>query len=109
MRSRRTLYALLATAATTVTLSAQSPILTLDQAVNEALAKNDRMLTQHDVSEQSALGVRLARNTFQPKVVPNVLGSFGATDINSQTYRVDVSQKFTTGTEVRFGIGTSTS
>ena len=112
MRSRSTLYALLvlaAAAATTTSLSGQSPILTLEQAVNEALAKNDRMLTQHDVSEQSALGVRLARNTFQPKVVPNVLGSFGATDINSQTYRVDVSQKFTTGTEVRFGIGTSTS
>jgi outer membrane protein len=112
MRSRSTLDALVALAAaisTTASLSAQSPILTLEQAVNEALAKNDRTLTQHDVSEQSALGVRLARNTFQPKVVPNVLGSFGTTDINSQTYRVDVSQKFTTGTEVRFGIGTSTS
>jgi outer membrane protein len=112
MRSRSTLDALVALAAaisTTASLSAQSPILTLEQAVNEALAKNDRTLTQHDVSEQSTLGVRLARNTFQPKVVPNVLGSFGTTDINSQTYRVDVSQKFTTGTEVRFGIGTSTS
>src|SRR5262245_23001317 len=109
MRSRRTLYALLAISATTVTVSAQSPVLTLEQAVSEALAKNDRMLNQHDASEQSALRVLLARNTFQPKVVPNVLGSFGATDINSQTYRVDVSQKFTTGTELRFGIGTSTS
>src|SRR6185436_1350014 len=35
-------------------------------------------------------------------------GSFGQTDINSQTYRVDVSQKFLTGTEVRLGVGTST-
>jgi len=116
-RIRKILHALLAlaaaitatTAVTTVDLSAQSPILTLEHAVSEALAKNDRMLNQHDVIEQSALGVRLARNTFQPKIVPNVLGSFGATDINSQTYRVDVTQKFTTGTEVRFGIGTSTS
>jgi outer membrane protein TolC len=102
-------YALLALGTTTVTLSAQNPVLTLEQAVGEALTKNDRMINQHDVSEQSALGVRLARNTFQPKIVPNVLGSFGATDINSQTYRVDVTQKFTTGTELRFGIGTSTS
>ena len=97
-------------AAMTVTIAAQSPpLLTLTQAVNEALVKNERMLNQHDNVEQSALGVRLARNTFQPKVVPNILGSFGRTDINSQTYRVDVSQKFVTGTEMRFGIGTSTS
>src|SRR6266850_163486 len=86
-------------AAMTAALGAQSPpLLTLEQAVSEALVKNERMLNQHDNIEQSALGVRLARNTFQPKVVPNVLGSFGRTDINSQTYRVDVTQKFTTGT-----------
>src|SRR5262245_414722 len=97
-------------AATTIAVVAQSPpLLTLEQAVSEALIKNERMLNQHDNIEQSALGVRLARNTFQPKVVPNVLGSFGRTDINSQTYRVDVSQRFVTGTEVRLGVGTSTS
>jgi len=95
---------------TTLRVTAQSPpLLTLEHAVSEALAKNERLLNQHDNIEQSALGVRLARNTFQPKVVPNVLGSFGQTDINSQNYRVDVTQKFTTGTEVRFGVGTSTS
>jgi outer membrane protein TolC len=92
-----------------VSVSAQSPPrLTLEQAVKEALVKNDRMLDQHDATEQANLGVRLARNTFQPKVVPNVLGSFGQTDINSQTYRVDVTQKFITGTELRAGVGTST-
>jgi len=96
--------------AMTAALGAQGPpLLTLEHAVSEALVKNERMLNQHDNIEQSALGVRLARNTFQPKVVPNVLGSFGRTDINSQTYRVDVTQKFVTGTEVRFGVGTSTS
>lgn len=101
---------LLAVSVTAVTVSAQSPpLLTLEQAVSEALVKNERMLNQHDNVEQSALGVRLERNVFQPKVVPNVLGSFGRTDVNSQTYRVDVTQKFTTGTEARFGIGTSTS
>src|SRR5438477_4916527 len=91
-------------------LAAQSgPLLTLAQAVDEALLKNDRMLNQHDAIEQSALGVRLARNEFQPKVTPNILGSFGQTDVNSQNYRVDVAQKLTTGTEIRMGVGTSTS
>jgi len=104
------LCVLVLSSAATIDLFAQSaPRLTLERAVTEALAKNERMLDQHDTIEQAALGVRLARNTFQPKVVPNVLGSFGQTDINSQTYRVDVTQKFTTGTEVRLGVGTSTS
>jgi outer membrane protein TolC len=90
-------------------LAAQSgPVLTLAQAVDEALLKNDRMLNQRDAIEQSALGVRLARNEFQPKVTPNILGSFGQTDVNSQNYRVDVAQKLTTGTEIRMGVGTST-
>jgi outer membrane protein len=85
-----------------------APMLTLQQAVDEALVRNERILNQHDATEQAVLGVRLARNTFQPKVTPNVLGSFGQTDINSQNYRLDVSQKFISGTEVRLGVGTST-
>jgi outer membrane protein TolC len=85
-----------------------APLLTLGQAVQEALLKNQRMLDQHDTTEQANLGLRLARNAFTPKVVPNVLGSFGQTDVNSQTYRVDVSQKFVSGTELRLGVGTST-
>src|SRR5262249_24019168 len=98
--------ALLASAA----ISAQDgPLLTITQAVEEALLKNDRMLNQRDAIEQSALGVRLARSEFQPKVTPNILGSFGQTDVNSQNYRVDVAQKLTTGTEMRVGVGTSTS
>jgi outer membrane protein TolC len=93
-----------------VTLSAQSPpVVTLAQAVNEALVKNERIINQHDTTEQASLGVRLARNAFQPKVIPNILGSFGQTDVNSQNYRVDVAQKFVTGTELRTSIGTSTS
>src|SRR5262245_19369946 len=79
------------------------PIVTLARAVDEALAKNDRLITQHDTIEQAELGVRLARNQFQPKVTPNILGSFGQTDVNAQTYRVDLSQRFTTGTELRLG------
>src|SRR2546430_3269654 len=90
------------------TLAGQEKSLTLADAVSEALAKNERLLNQHDVTEQADLGMRLARDAFRVKVVPNVQGSFGETDINSQTYRVDVSQRFTTGTELRAAIGTAT-
>jgi outer membrane protein TolC len=90
-------------------VAAQSaPTLTLEQAVDEALTQNDRLLDQRDLGAQAELGVRVARNQFQPKVTPNVLGSFGQTNVSSQTYRVDLSQRFTTGTEVRLGVGTST-
>jgi len=89
-------------------LAQPAPMLTLQQAVLEALERNERLLDQHDVTEQAALGVRLARNTFQPKVTPNVLGSFGQTNINSQNYRLDVTQKFASGTEIRFAAGTAT-
>ncbi len=91
------------------TLAAQPPpVLTLAQAVEEALRHNDRLLNQHDNIEQADLGLRLARNTFQPKITPNVLGSFGQTNVSSQTYRVDLSQRLVTGTEMRLGVGTAT-
>lgn len=96
--------------ALTAVVSADGPaLLTLRQAIAEALANNDRIVNQRDAIEQSSLGVRLARNEFQPKVIPNMLGSFGQTDVNSQNYRIDVTQKLTTGTEMRMGVGTSTS
>jgi outer membrane protein len=88
---------------------AQAPsVLTLAQAIDEALVKNHQLVNQHDSIARADLGVRLARNTFQPKITPNILGSFGQTDVSSQTYRVDVAQRFTTGTEVRLGVGTAT-
>jgi outer membrane protein len=83
--------------------------LTLSQAVGEALVHNDRIVNQRDFVEQARLGVRLARNNFHPKLVPNISGSFGQTDVSNQTYRVDLLQRFTTGTEVRLGVGTTTS
>jgi len=87
--------------------SAQSPsTLTLDQAVGEALARNERLVNQSDSITQADLGLRLARNTFRPKVTPNIFGSFGRTDVSSQTYRVDVSQRLVTGTELRLAAGT---
>ena len=84
-------------------------ILTLEQAVNEALRQNERLVNQADTTAQADLGLRLARNTFKPKVTPNIFGSFGRTDISSQTYRVDVSQKLTTGTDLRLSVGTASS
>lgn len=89
------------------TASAQSPAtLTLEQAVGEALVRNERLVNQSDAIAQADLGLRLARNTFRPKVTPNIFGSFGRTDISSQTYRVDVTQKLVTGTELRLAAGT---
>lgn len=84
-------------------------VLTLEQAVNEALGQNERLVNQADTTAQADLGLRLARNTFKPKVTPNIFGSFGRTDISSQTYRVDVSQKLTTGTDLRLSVGTASS
>ncbi|MFA5910241.1 MAG: TolC family protein [Vicinamibacterales bacterium] len=87
-------------------LAQAPPVLTLAQAVDEALARNERLVNQADTIAQADLGLRLARNTFRPKVTPNIFGSFGRTDVSSQTYRVDVSQKLVTGTELRLGAGT---
>ncbi len=90
-----------------VAARAQSPpALSLADAVNEALVKNERVVNQSDAIAQADLGLRLARNTFRPKVTPNIFGSFGRTDVSSQTYRVDVTQKLVTGTELRLSTGT---
>lgn len=86
----------------------QPQVLSLAQAIDEALAKNDRLVDQQDFTAQAELGLRLARSTFRPKIVPNINGSFGQTDISSQNYRVDLTQRLTTGTELRLGVGTST-
>lgn len=108
LSARALLIVLASFAAATVTASAEGPLLTLSQAVGEALLRNDRMISQHDDIEQAGLGVRVQRNAFQPKIVPNILGSFGQTDVSNQTYRLDLSQRFTTGTEVRLATGAST-
>ena len=81
--------------------------LTLADAVRLALEQNDRLLGSRDSVEQADLSVRLARSAFRPKVVPNVLGSIGQTDISNQTYRLDLSQRMVTGTELRATAGTT--
>ena len=83
-------------------------VLTLAHAIDEALLNNDRMLSQHDSAERAGLAVRGARSAFTPKIVPNVRGSFGQTNVSDQSYRLDLSQRFVNGTEVRVGSGTST-
>jgi outer membrane protein TolC len=89
--------------------SGQQPTrVTLREAVAEALARNDRIVDHADAAEQAALDLRLARSAFRPKIVPNMFGSFGQNDLASQHYRVDVTQRLTTGTEVRVGVGTET-
>ena len=40
-------------------------ILTLEQAVNEALGQNERLINQADTTAQADLGLRRARNTFK--------------------------------------------
>ena len=86
-------------------LDAQTSALTLNAAINEALAMNDQLVNQRDDVQQSDLGLELAKSTFRPKIVPNLQGSFGQTDVSNQTYRVDVTQKFTTGTELHLAPG----
>ena len=100
--------ALVVSAATLLHAQAPRRVMTLSQAIDEALQKNDRMIAQHDNGERAGLAVRGARSAFTPKVVPNVRGSFGQTNVSDQSYRLDLSQRFVNGTEVRVGSGTST-
>jgi outer membrane protein TolC len=82
--------------------------LTLADAVRNALQRNDRLVDMGDTVEQADLSVRLARNEFRPKITPNILGSFGQSDVRDQTYRIDVTQKLTIGTELRMVASTRT-
>ena len=77
------------------------PVLTLQAAVTLALRQNDRLLTVNENVDRANLSVNLARSAFAPKVVPNILGSFGQTNISNQTYNVDASKRFASGTELR--------
>ncbi len=87
--------------------AAPAPLLTFAQAVAQALERNDQLLSAQDGVVRAQLGLKLARSAFHPKVVPNIFGSIGQTDISNQTYKVDVVQKLTTGTELRASVGTT--
>lgn len=107
LRALRIVAVLSCGLAVPVPAAAQTPpALSLADAVKEALVSNERVVNQADAIAQADLGLRLARNSFRPKVTPNIFGSLGRNDISSQTYRVDVSQKLVTGTELRASVGT---
>jgi outer membrane protein TolC len=80
------------------------PVLTLEAAVAQALERNDRLIGVYENLAQADLSVKLARSEFRPKLTPNILGSFGQTNAANQTYQVDLSQKLTTGTELRASV-----
>jgi len=86
----------------------EAKLLTLADAIDDALVRNDRLINAHETVTQAELSVRLERSAFRPKFTPNILGSFGQTDVTNQTYRVDVSEKLVTGTELRATVGTMT-
>lgn len=106
-RSMRLAVLALAWAATG-SRAGDAPVLTLADAVTQALAQNDRMAGYRDAAEQAELSERLARNAFHPKITPNILGSFGRSDVSNQTYSVSLTQLLPTGTELRATVGTAT-
>lgn len=74
-------------------------LLTLADAVQIALLQNFRVIDSRDGIQQAGLALGVARAEFRPDVTPRMLGSFN--DVRNQTYGMDVSQRFTTGTQVR--------
>jgi outer membrane protein TolC len=106
---RSTLLAWLAIASSVpASRAGEAEVLTLTDAVAQAMTRNDRLAGYRDAEEQAELSERLARNAFRPKVTPNILGSFGRSDVSNQTYAVDLTQRLPTGTELRATVGTAT-
>ena len=76
-------------------------VLTLSEAVGQALLENQRTLGARDAVSQAQSGLAVARSTFLPQVVPHLFRIFGQSDVINQTYGISLSQKFTTGTELK--------
>jgi outer membrane protein TolC len=83
--------------------------LTLGQAIDLALAGNDRVVTARDEEQRATIGVRIARAAFNTKVVPSMSSSLGQSDLANQNYGFSVSQQLTSGTEFRFNATTGSS
>jgi outer membrane protein len=81
--------------------------LTLAEAVAAARVNNGRLRDADEAVEQARISRNLARSAFRPKVAPNVLGAIGQPDLSSQSYGMNVSQRFTTGTALDASVGTS--
>ena len=85
------------------------PTLSLRDAVVRALGYNVRLLDSRDGVEQATLSLELARSEFGPQITPNMFGSFGGNDLSNQSYSLDFSQRFTTGTALRATVGSVSS
>ncbi len=66
------------------------------------------MLAARENIDQARLDRDVAASAFATRIIPNVLGSFGQSDVRNQTYGIGASRRFVTGTEVRMDIGAST-
>ena len=64
-----------------------APLLPLVEAVRVALANNERVLGSRESIDQARLGATLAESVFGTKITPNVLGSFGQSDVRNQDVR----------------------
>jgi outer membrane protein TolC len=79
-------------------------LLTLSRAVELALERNPRVVDSRDNLEQARLSVNLAESAFRPKVVPNILGSFGQSSLSNQTYGVRISQRLAFGSLIEASV-----
>ena len=110
IHSVATLSVLFAALPTATRLSAgeAESLLTLREAILVALVENERVVSSFESITQAQLGRALAASAFATRITPNLLGSFGQSDVRNQTYGVGISRRFTTGTEVRMDVGAST-
>jgi outer membrane protein TolC len=79
--------------------------LRLADAVHEALARNPIVTDARDDVQRSQTAMRLAQSAFTPNVTPNVLGSFGQSSLNNQTYGIGFSERTLWGTEFHGNLG----
>jgi len=63
--------------------AAAQAVLSLSDAVQEALARSDRAVTAREHVDQADLSFRLARSGFAPKLTSNLFGSFGQTNVSN--------------------------
>ena len=85
-----------------------TPLLSLADAVRLALVNNERIVSAREGIERAQLGATLAESAFGTKITPNVLGSFGQSDVRNQAYGLGAARRFMTGTELRAEVGAST-
>lgn len=83
------------------------PLLSFPDAVARALDHNLAIVEMRDNLEQSRLSANLAQSAFRPKVVPNILGSFGQSNLTNQAYGVSFSQRLAFGARLEANFATS--